>query len=494
MKKDIVKKFINLLGEQKLWPPLHNYSVFILGSEWTSRNYFGKYFSDKLNYHQLFLMDKKHSTMFVTEDGIHTCASEFFQAYLKRPKLLKERANYFFECFAEVDKIYQELNYDFVEKTSLNKLLAICEQVRFLMWDPNAATYASVFFEKEFCWREIEKANFNISRKEFEAIWDRASEPVAGSFDKQQLIHILELFIQEKSWAEIIEECQYFYSSYRDAKNLAIVSRKLKKQYGHLRDREIAASLLVKEKREEAVRQKKFANWYVRLTKNQKIIVDYLQAIIAIRDNRKNFFNKGVTVWWRVAQKMFRAADIPEKYIIYLTFLEFKRGLVYLKKRKHDIMKRESGFGYVVPYAGRVSYEAMNVNEFKQLRGRIMDYFLQSQIKQEDIQELKGNIGSPGKVSGRVRIVINAHKKNNFQSGDVLVAGMTRPEFVPLMKKSAAIITDEGGITCHAAIVSRELKKPCIIGTKIATKVLKDGDLVEVDADKGVVKILERRK
>jgi pyruvate,water dikinase len=70
---------------------------------------------------------------------------------------------------------------------------------------------------------------------------------------------------------------------------------------------------------------------------------------------------------------------------------------------------------------------------------------------------------------------------------------MTRPEYISAMKKAAAIVTDEGGITCHAAIVSRELKKPCIIGTKIATKVLKDGDLVEVDADKGIVKILENK-
>ena len=62
------------------------------------------------------------------------------------------------------------------------------------------------------------------------------------------------------------------------------------------------------------------------------------------------------------------------------------------------------------------------------------------------------------------------------------------------MQKAGGIITDEGGITCHAAIVSRELGKPCIIGTKIATQILHDGDLVEVDADKGVVRIIERVK
>ena len=71
---------------------------------------------------------------------------------------------------------------------------------------------------------------------------------------------------------------------------------------------------------------------------------------------------------------------------------------------------------------------------------------------------------------------------------------MTTPDFVPLIRKASAIITNEGGITCHAAIVACELKKPCIVGTKIATKILRDGDLVEVDANNGVVRILERAK
>jgi pyruvate,water dikinase len=69
---------------------------------------------------------------------------------------------------------------------------------------------------------------------------------------------------------------------------------------------------------------------------------------------------------------------------------------------------------------------------------------------------------------------------------------MTSPEFVHAMKLSAAIVANEGGVLCHAAIMSRELRKPCIIGTKIATDVIKTGDMVEVDADKGVVTILNK--
>ena len=71
---------------------------------------------------------------------------------------------------------------------------------------------------------------------------------------------------------------------------------------------------------------------------------------------------------------------------------------------------------------------------------------------------------------------------------------MTRPTTLVVCQKASAIITDEGGIVSHAAIIARELKIPCIVGTKIATKILKDGDLVEVDADQGVVTILEKAK
>ena len=106
--------------------------------------------------------------------------------------------------------------------------------------------------------------------------------------------------------------------------------------------------------------------------------------------------------------------------------------------------------------------------------------------------EIKGNIAHRGLVRGVVKIVKRKDQIKFVKEGDVIVAPMTTPDYVSAMKLASAFVTDEGGIMCHAAIIARELKKPCIIGTKIATKVLKDGDLVEVDADLGVVKILKK--
>ena len=80
---------------------------------------------------------------------------------------------------------------------------------------------------------------------------------------------------------------------------------------------------------------------------------------------------------------------------------------------------------------------------------------------------------------------------SQLKEGEILVSPMTIPDFLPAMKKAAAFVTDEGGILCHAAIVAREMKKPCIVGTKFATQVLEDGDYIEVDANRGIVTLIK---
>ena len=119
-------------------------------------------------------------------------------------------------------------------------------------------------------------------------------------------------------------------------------------------------------------------------------------------------------------------------------------------------------------------------------------------IKQLDldvnVKEFKGQIGKEGYYKGRVKKIEFSSKTDFYKEikkmrkGDVLVSGSTGPEMIKACHKAGAIVTDEGGITSHAATVSRELGIPCIIGTRIATKVLKDNDLVEVDANKGIVR------
>jgi pyruvate,water dikinase len=100
---------------------------------------------------------------------------------------------------------------------------------------------------------------------------------------------------------------------------------------------------------------------------------------------------------------------------------------------------------------------------------------------------VRGLGAAPGVASGRVRVVKALDQADELDEGDVLVTHMTAPDWVPLMRRAAAIVTDSGGMTCHAAIVSRELGIPCVVGTGQATDRLRDGETVTVDATQGEV-------
>lgn len=152
-----------------------------------------------------------------------------------------------------------------------------------------------------------------------------------------------------------------------------------------------------------------------------------------------------------------------------------------------ELQKRQAGYIY---FEGKL-YTDLTIKQLERAENIeiINDEFSNDQ---KNDKFLKGTVAMPGKVSGRVKIVFELNQLDKVRAGDILVMAMTTPDYIMAMKRAAAFVTDEGGITCHAAIVAREMKKPCIIGTKVATTVLQDGDLVEVDANKGVVKTIKR--
>lgn len=167
-----------------------------------------------------------------------------------------------------------------------------------------------------------------------------------------------------------------------------------------------------------------------------------------------------------------------------LLFLRHTEIISLLKGDKIDkniISKRKKGYGIIHIEDNQIELFDDNLKELKEF------------LKEEELEEtyLEGSVACKGYAKGRVKIIIKDKDMEKMKKGDILVSSMTRPDLVPAMEKAAAFVTDEGGITCHAAIVSREMNKPCIVGTGKATKLFKDGDLVEVDAEKGIVRKLE---
>jgi len=186
-----------------------------------------------------------------------------------------------------------------------------------------------------------------------------------------------------------------------------------------------------------------------------------------------------------ILREVSHRSRIPRELLEHATVKELTQFLERGKALDQSVLKKRAGGMVFVAGAKPVVASGDPERELKKMGfafGEAVDY--------SKITVVRGMPAFHGKTIGRARIAVRTVDLAKVQDGDVLVAPMTTPDFLPAMKRASAFVTDEGGVTCHAAIVAREFKKPCVIGTKMATKVFKDGDLVEVDGVNGLVKKL----
>lgn len=151
---------------------------------------------------------------------------------------------------------------------------------------------------------------------------------------------------------------------------------------------------------------------------------------------------------------------------------------------KGEIERRRKGW---VLFEGKLHSGVVDYVAFL----RTKNVCIEEDIADPQLREVKGLVARRGKMQGRVRVIHTYADMDAFEEGEIIVSPMTTPDFISIVKKAGAIITDEGGVTCHAAIVAREVAIPCVIGTRFATQVFRTGDMVEVDALLGVARMVE---
>lgn len=220
------------------------------------------------------------------------------------------------------------------------------------------------------------------------------------------------------------------------------------------------------------------------LPKNVKQLLAAFEVLAAMHDIRKEMQMKMMYAGFSITDNLLKKSGIPlalRNFILVEEYLNLenriKPSLDELHARKKAYWCQFTSDGKILMLSGKKAVSRIKRSKIGGLENRA------------DNGLIKGISASPGKVQGRVRVELDAKILNRtIKPGEILVTSQTTPEFAPAMKKAVAIITDEGGITSHAAIVSRELRIPCIIGTHHATRILKTGDRVEVDAEKGIVR------
>lgn len=165
----------------------------------------------------------------------------------------------------------------------------------------------------------------------------------------------------------------------------------------------------------------------------------------------------------------------------------FEEEIISVFSKKLDVSEilrkkgRVVGFGFNHKMDKRVNFESKEAE-------KLLKFLEKESVNLHGKDENQGMCASPGLAKGRVKLVFSPADNNRVKDGDILVCHATTVDYLPAMKKAAAFVTEIGSLTCHAAVVAREFGVPCVVSLKNATKNFKDGDLVEVDADKGIVR------
>jgi len=232
-----------------------------------------------------------------------------------------------------------------------------------------------------------------------------------------------------------------------------------------------------KTKKEKLIREYK-------LGKKSVVLANVVDEFILFQDERKEYnliAHQFIDLFLKEVGKRKNIRFQSLKYLFPEEIISFFQG----KNYRQLIKKR--GKMLVVEY-DKGKYASFNGKESR----AYYDSLFRITVS-KDTKEIKGIIANKGFIEkGKVKILLSVREIKKLEKGEILVTTMTTPDFIVAMKKSSAIITDQGGLTSHAAIVSRELGIPCIVGTKIATRVLKDGQLVEVNANHGIIRMLEK--
>jgi phosphohistidine swiveling domain-containing protein len=216
-----------------------------------------------------------------------------------------------------------------------------------------------------------------------------------------------------------------------------------------------------------------------------KFILEFVGKLVWAKPRRKDYQSRSYYHLEKLQQEVARRLYLTLDQVRSMPFDVMKKSLISNKPVDTTLLSSVYDSHVCLPGDKKV-----NVLIGEKARDFMRKF--KNKKKVSNLKKIEGSVAYKGYGKGKVRIVNSVSDIAKVQYGDIMVSVATTPAVVLAMKKALAIVTDEGGLTCHAAIISREMKKPCVIGTKFATKIFKDGDMVEVDANAGIVKLVKK--
>lgn len=427
--------------------------------------------------HFIFAQKQKYGILFFDLDTYMQTSRISFERFLKAEtrEAFPELQDYN-DATQKIIELYDKTHLFDLDNQSEASLVDSIQEAYKLFWN---LLSASIFSEAVY--EDLVKELYETvggEKDKFKEFFSYASLPAFESFslrfDKQLISYLKDQDIQGSIW---------IFSDYYDAQTKESFLEKINKlieEKNGLTKIEEEIGRIEKEVRDNKEKQ---VPYYETLTPELKKLFDYMQISMELRDIRKNPLQRVITLIAFYARAIFNKSGLPLELTPLSNYEDFFTGFYKNKNYIKEIKKRQNCVVFCNIEGLQYEFSDPDI-AIKQI------YKILEDGSGEKTVEIKGNSACKGFASGVVKIILSENDFGKFTEGDILVTSMTRPEFVSLMKKAKAVITDEGGITCHAAIISRELNIPCVIGTKMATRLLKDGDRVDIDATLGIIKII----
>ncbi len=438
-----------------------------------------------MNYTCSYLFDKKEF-----ENAAHFTANKLLNDNEWRNKIYK-KIDLLTKKYFQAGENFRKLNFDVLGDKKLIKIIKNIIELQRWHQVYSILVNGIIIDGRNHLSNKIREELSNImgNPSDFSTIWSLLTQVTKMSLrqKKEYLIarlaadsdKMLQKELDRKLLALHTKYCWLDYNNMGPAASIQDFEKEFEEAKKHNKHLDLPITLKnLKEKQNKLIKS-------IKLNNRGKLLIKLAQGVIWQKGYRKDMQYHG----WYCYENLFRSFDRHASHGDWQTFdylfpwelegyiLKSKPSIDELKKRRtyscHVVLKNEKFLKI-----GKIAKEfvkSLNLNE-----------------SFSGINEIKGQCAFAGKITGKVKIIQVPSDIVKMNQGDILVSQATSPDLLVAMKLAGAIVTNTGGLICHAAITSRELKIPCVVGTAKATMVLRDGDLVEVDANNGIVKILKR--
>lgn len=435
------------------------------------------------------LFDQGRCTFVLEEEALRDAGEKYFIKYFLNKNNFKKQwlwwENWLGE-FAALARTLETINLRKLSKDNLAEVFETFYKFNILFWVvvhvPEVANWGGE--------RMLQKKLEGIDKEKAKEYLEILSAPVKYSFFQKEQMDLLNIGLKtnqgkrESSLVKHAVKYRWLLNSYGG--NRVLNKSYFKEELRRLLKKESATVLLVKHREQIKENKKRQSDLAKKLHLSQGVlcIAAGLRESIWWQDFRKSYIWQMNYYWDKILVEVARRCDWKFDDLLWCYPEEVLRIIAAESVDRAKICQRSKQYVALLKAGGRQEFYGKTAIQ-------IIKRF-EPKVNHDQGSAIRGLVVSRGKrekITGKVTIISNPFTEGKkMKQGDILIAPMTSPEFIVVMRKASAIITDQGGMTCHAAIVSRELGLPCIVNTKFATKVFKDGDKIELDINKGEVR------